>query len=234
MNRLKKMFAAFLMVALTLALLAGCGPAENGAVETSNGLEGEESIGSAQDAGDKSAENETLEPDQEIAFSNEEPEENELPGSAQVGSEAKKGESVGATQKETAEESKKEEPAKSAWEIIITGPSTEKTIALETIKAMPAVTLETVKKGETNEYTGAVLSAVLKEAGITGATEVTFEAADGYATKLSGEVAFSDNTILAYLEDGAEMSAKSAPVMLVTTDDKPKSWVGQLISIAVK
>ena len=43
MNRLKKMFAAFLMVALTLALLAGCGPAENGAVETSNGL-GEESI----------------------------------------------------------------------------------------------------------------------------------------------------------------------------------------------
>lgn len=90
------------------------------------------------------------------------------------------------------------------------------------------------KKGETHEYAGVLLSAVLEEAGITEAAEVTLEAADGYTAKVSGEVAFSDNTILAYTEDGAEMSGKSAPIMLVTTDDSPQVWVGQLASIIVE
>ncbi len=125
-------------------------------------------------------------------------------------------------------------PVESAWEITVTGPGGEMAVAIEAIKALPVTTINAQKKEETFEYSGALLSAVLKEAGITEAAKVSLVAADGYASEISGEVAFSDNTILAYRESGADLDPKSAPIMLVTIDDTPKTWVGQLVSIIVE
>lgn len=122
----------------------------------------------------------------------------------------------------------------SAWEITVTGPGVEQVFYIEEIKEMPVTTLEAEKKEETHEYAGVLLSAILEEAGITEANEVTLEASDGYMATISGEVAFSENTILAYMEDGVEISDNSAPIMLVTTDDSPQVWVGQLVSITVE
>ncbi len=90
------------------------------------------------------------------------------------------------------------------------------------------------KKDETFEYAGVLLSAVLKEAGISEAAKVNLEAEDGYSSEISGEVAFSDNTILAYMVDGGDLDSKSAPLILITTDDSPKAWVGQLVTIEVE
>ncbi|MGI5838683.1 MAG: molybdopterin-dependent oxidoreductase [bacterium] len=117
----------------------------------------------------------------------------------------------------------------SAWEVTIIGPDGEKAVAIEDIKAAEAVTLEAEKKEEIHAYTGIKMSSLLAMAGIDEATSVILEAADGYSATINGEVAFSDNTIVAYQIDGADIdSEKNRPLMLVTTEDSSKVWVGSL------
>ena len=101
---------------------------------------------------------------------------------------------------------------------------------------MEAVELEAETKGEVNTYKGVGLNLVLAEAGISEAVEVTLTASDGYSAAISGEVALSDNTILAYECNGADLSGdeKNGPVRLVTTDESPQVWVGQLSTIEIK
>ena len=127
-----------------------------------------------------------------------------------------------------------DEAAESAWEMTVKSPDGEKIYPIEDILEMPAINLEAEKKGETHQYEGVLLSTILEEAGITDAAEVVLEADDGYTATISGEVAFSGNTIIAYTEDGSELGEKSAPLMLVTTDESPKVWVGQLSLITAK
>ena len=142
-------------------------------------------------------------------------------------------------EEETEEPGAEEEGAaeSAAWEIAIVGPAGDETaITLNELKEMEAVELEAESKGEKNTFKGVVLNLVLAEAGICEATEVALTAADGYSAAISGEVALSDNTILAYEVNGADLSGdeKNGPVRLVTTDDTPKAWVGKLSKIEVK
>lgn len=125
----------------------------------------------------------------------------------------------------------------SAWEFTITAPDgSETVVAIESIREMPAVELETERNDEITVFKGVLLSLVLGEAGITDAGAVTVTAADGYSQTISGEVAFSENTILAYEVDGEDMSndEKNGPVRLVTTEDSRQVWVGQITTITVE
>ena len=114
-----------------------------------------------------------------------------------------------------------------AWEIAIVGPSgDEMVITLDELKEMEAVELEAESKGEKNTFKG------VAEPGPGGsryqrASEVTLIAADGYSAAISGEVALSDNTILAYEVNGVDLSGdEKRSDRLVTTEDTPKAWVG--------
>ena len=165
----------------------------------------------------------------------EEEEEEELNGE-DIAAGEDTGEEAG---EETEEPSAEEEGAaeSAAWEIAIVGPSgDEMVITLDELKEMEAVELEAESKGEKNTFKGVVLNLVLAEAGISEASEVTLIAADGYSAAISGEVALSDNTILAYEVNGVDLSGdeKNGPIRLVTTEDTPKAWVGKLSKIEVK
>jgi len=126
-------------------------------------------------------------------------------------------------------------PQESAWEITVKSAGGEKVIAIEDIKAMEAVTIEAEKKEEVHEYTGVKLSEILGLAEIGEAETVTLEAEDGYSATLTGAEAFSDNTLLAYQIDGADIeSDKSKPIMLVSTEASSSAWVGKLKVITVE
>ena len=125
----------------------------------------------------------------------------------------------------------------SAWQITIVSPTGHETVmTIESIKAMPAVDMEAELRGEAATYTGVLLGYVLGEAGIEEADTVTVTAADEYSASITGEVAFSENTILAYAQDDKDMSGdkESGPLRLITTDDTPQVWVGQIIVITVE
>lgn len=135
----------------------------------------------------------------------------------------------------TGEEEGKEE--ESAWEIKIIGPDgKEAVVTLEEIMKMEAVELEAESKRGPSTFKGVLLSKVLEKAGITEANEVTLTAADGYGAAISGEIAFSENTILAYERDGEDMSGdeKNGPIRLVTTEETSNVWVGKISTIEVK
>ncbi|MDY6827278.1 MAG: molybdopterin-dependent oxidoreductase [Bacillota bacterium] len=135
-------------------------------------------------------------------------------------------------------ESESEGAAEAAWTLTIVGPGGEEEtrVSLESIKSMSAVELEVEKEEELINLKGALLSDILAEAGISEAGNLNLIAADGYSVSISGDVAFSENTILAYESNGEDLSSddKNGPLRLVSTEESPKAWVGQLTTIEVE
>ena len=119
------------------------------------------------------------------------------------------------------------------WEIEIEGPGASLTISLAQLEEMDQTVLEIRRGDDVDEYRGVILSAVLAQAGITAGSEVTLEGDDGYSAQIDGQAAFSDDTILA-LEHGGEGLEDKGPVMLVSADSPPMTWVGQLVRIVVE
>jgi DMSO/TMAO reductase YedYZ molybdopterin-dependent catalytic subunit len=135
------------------------------------------------------------------------------------------------------EEDSEESASESAWLVVIVGPGGEENeISIEAIKALPSVELEAEQKGEMITFQGVVLGQILSEVGISSAEALNVTAADGYSATISGEVAFSDHTIIAYASNGEDLSSdeKSGPLRLVTTEESPQVWVGQLTTIEVE
>ncbi len=127
------------------------------------------------------------------------------------------------------------EPEPSAWEVTVESAAGPKVVAIEAMQAMTVIELEAEKKGEVNKYTGVKMSEVLASVGITAAEKVTLTAEDGFAAEISGASALSDNTILAWQKDGAELDPeKAAPLMVVAKDESTKAWVGKIKTIKVE
>ncbi len=130
-----------------------------------------------------------------------------------------------------------EEAEESAWIVTIVGSDGGETqVSIQSIMAMASVDLEAEQKGEMFTFHGVLLSSVLAEAGITEANSLNIIASDGYSATITGEVAFSGNTILAYASNGETLSndEKNGPLRLVTTEESPQVWVGQLTTIEVE
>jgi DMSO/TMAO reductase YedYZ molybdopterin-dependent catalytic subunit len=88
-------------------------------------------------------------------------------------------------------------------------------------------------------YTGVLLSTLLKEAGVSAnATSVYIQASDGYGATLSMQDAMSPKTIIAYQKDGATLTplknGGEGPFRLIVgTDQYAQRWVMGVVSIRI-
>lgn len=108
------------------------------------------------------------------------------------------------------------------------------TISLDKLESMPSVTVTAeliCVSGQslgTHNWTGVKLKDILKEAGVqSSAIKVAFFAT-GYATDLNISDAMRDDVIVAYLEDGAQMSEITR---LVVPGEWGYKWISGLESV---
>jgi DMSO/TMAO reductase YedYZ molybdopterin-dependent catalytic subunit len=89
-------------------------------------------------------------------------------------------------------------------------------------------------------YTGVALGLLLEQAHVSAnATSVYIQAADGYGTAIPIQDAQNASTILAYLKDGAPLTALSAggegPIRLIISNDEfAQRWVRGVSVIEVR
>jgi len=104
-------------------------------------------------------------------------------------------------------------------------------------------TVDTSKAGpEEKSFTGVALAAVLKDKGISldGAQEVTFTAADGYASVVTAKEAAEDKNVYLVYERGGKPSGTKAeggsgPIEVVVAKDPfSQRWCKFLMQIEVK
>jgi len=86
----------------------------------------------------------------------------------------------------------------------ITGPAQELSLTMDELKAMPTLDVDyTGKDGTTTTYTGVLITALLNEAGVTGAPDLTLLAGDGFSYDLaSADYASCADCIVAFDPEG--------------------------------
>ena len=124
----------------------------------------------------------------------------------------------------------------SEWTIQITGGGKTKFTnkdfaALKNVKI--TATLNHMGASSTDEYTGVLLTDVLKFAGVTTFKSIQILASDNYSKDYKAADISNDTTILATTKNGAVLSTDEGPVFLIVGPMTGNFWVKHVAKIVV-